>query len=278
MYNDSFRLRYGNAPIAISSTDDFSPTEPHIHNEIEMLYIVKGESEVQISNQTFRAKGGDLLFVNPLEVHGITVFDTQPYCHLCICFDPSLIADGKVADNLQKGHLAIPHFFTGEDTLTQKLSGFFREMYDAVNRDSKALLFDVTAIISMMFSAFVKCDLLSDHTVGGKESLFCLAVMHYISQHYSEEITSKEIAASLFYTQNHFCRKFKTIYGVAFSEYLNMYRLLKAKEMLSAYSGKVSDVAQACGFNDASYFTKCFKESFGVTPMKYQKNQSHTKI
>ena len=277
MYNDSFRARYGNAPIAISSTEDFSPTEPHIHNEIEMLYIVKGESEIHISNQTYLAKTGDLLFVNPLEVHSVTVRDTAPYCHLCICFDPSLIADKKLSENLQEGHIIIGHYFSGENAITGKLSGFFMEMYEAVVQDSPALLFDVTAVVSMMFSLFIKGDLLRNNAVGGKESLFCLAVMHYISEHYSEEITSKEIAASLFYTQNHFCRKFKTVYGVAFSEYLNMFRLLKAKEMLCAYSGKVADVAQACGFNDASYFTKCFKESFGITPMKYQKNQSGTK-
>jgi len=277
MYNDSFRARYGNAPIAISSTEDHSPTELHIHSEIEMLYIAKGSSQVHISNETYAAKAGDLLFANPLEVHGITPCNRSDYCHLCICFDASLIADRKLSEKLQKGQIAIPHYFAGEEANTQKLSAFFREMYDAVRQNSNALLFDITAVVSMMFSLFIKEDLLLNHSAEGKQALFCAEVVSYISQHYPDEITSKEIAGSLFYTQNHFCRKFKRIYGVSFSEYLNMYRLLKAKEMLTDRMARVAGVAQACGFNDGAYFSKCFKKSFGMTPLNYKKSIQYKK-
>ena len=87
MYNDSFRERYGKAPIAISSTEDFSPTRSHIHNEIEILYIVKGNSEIRISNDIFQARAGELYFVNPLEVHAIEINTAESYCHHCVCFD-----------------------------------------------------------------------------------------------------------------------------------------------------------------------------------------------
>ena len=90
MYNDSFRKRYKNAPIAISYTENFAPTSAHIHNEVELLYIINGSCEIQISNTSYQASQGDLIFVNPLEVHSVMMDDKSPYCHKCICFDLSL--------------------------------------------------------------------------------------------------------------------------------------------------------------------------------------------
>jgi AraC-like DNA-binding protein len=271
MYNDSFRERYGKAPIAISSTEDFAPTRSHIHNEIEILYIVKGNSEIRISNDIFQARAGDLYFVNPLEVHAIEINSAESYCHHCVCFDYSLIADKKLADDLQKGYIAIPHCFAANEGITAALSALFREMYKAVNQNSAALLFEVTALVSMIFSLLINNNLLINNLVGNNETFFCAEVIHYISLHYFEELTSKEVAQFLFYTQSHFCRKFRRIFGVPFSEYLNMYRLLTAKEKLTTENKSVGAIAAECGFHSANYFTANFKKTFKITPLQYRK-------
>ena len=104
MYDDSFRKRYGIAPIAISSTTTHGLTPPHIHNEIELLWIEKGSSQLKIANSTYNAKAGDLFFANPLEIHAVTPSADAPYSHRCICFDCDLIADRELASSLQKGN------------------------------------------------------------------------------------------------------------------------------------------------------------------------------
>ena len=277
MYNDSFRTRYGNAPAAISSTETFAPTKPHIHNEIELLYIVRGTSEIQISNQVFLAHQGDLLLVNPLEVHGIVPKETGAYCHRCICFDLSLIADKRTAEDLQKGKIFISHHFPKGEEITDALCGLFDSIYDSVVENMPTLLFDVTAYVSLMFSLLIRHHLLRKNTIGDKQMALCAEITAYIAKHYAEPVTSKEISRELFYTQNYFCRKFKSLYGVSFSEYLNMYRLSKAKEKLSTSGDRILAIAIACGFNDATYFTKSFKKVFGITPLKWQKSQHKTK-
>ena len=271
MYNDSFRERYGKAPIAISSTENFTPTRSHIHNEIEILYIVKGCSTIQISNNIFQAHAGDLFFVNPLDVHAIEINTTEPYCHHCVCFDCSLIADKKLADELQKGYIAIPHYFAANEGITASLSALFIGMHEAVNQNSVALLFEVTALVSMIFSLLINNNLLINNLGGNNETAFCSEVIFYISLHYFEKLTSKEVAQSLFYTQSHFCRKFRSIFGASFSEYLNMYRLLVAKEKLTTENKSVGAIAAECGFHSANYFTANFKKTFKITPLKYRK-------
>lgn len=48
VYDDSFRKRYGIAPVAISSTAAHNVTYPYIHNKIELLVIMQGIARVKI--------------------------------------------------------------------------------------------------------------------------------------------------------------------------------------------------------------------------------------
>ena len=54
--------------------------------------------------------------------------------------------------------------------------------------------------------------------------------------------------------------------GASFTTRLSELRLRKAAELLAHAQGRISDVAFDCGFNDLSYFNRCFRRRFGLTP------------
>ncbi|MEH2482145.1 AraC-like DNA-binding protein [Nitrobacteraceae bacterium AZCC 2146] len=54
--------------------------------------------------------------------------------------------------------------------------------------------------------------------------------------------------------------------GASFSARLNEMRLRKAASMLAQEQRRISDIAFDCGFNDLSYFNRCFRRRFGLTP------------
>ncbi|MGJ4922220.1 AraC family transcriptional regulator [Bradyrhizobium oligotrophicum] len=54
--------------------------------------------------------------------------------------------------------------------------------------------------------------------------------------------------------------------GAGFSARLNELRLRKAMDLLAGGGRRISDIAFACGFNDLSYFNRCFRRRFGLTP------------
>lgn len=278
MYNDSFRERYGTVPIAISRTDDFTPTYPHIHNEMELLYIVKGYSKIRIADMDYDAGTGDLFMINPLEVHSVMVEQEEDYLHQCICFDCSLIVDRQLARELLDGCKSVPNYFDKSEADTLKLVSLFEELFQAVERDSESLLFEASASVSRIFATLICQQLIRKRLQKDKRSNFSKEVLAYLEQHYFENVTSKMIAEELFFTQSYFCRAFKQNFGVPFSAYLNLYRILIAKEKLRDTSVSVAGVAVECGFGDVAYFTKCFKKSVGMTPLKYRKSQySHKK-
>jgi len=65
-------------------------------------------------------------------------------------------------------------------------------------------------------------------------------------------------------------RKLKSLLGVSATEFLRNERLKTAVELLKKGNGNISEIAYSVGFNDVSYFSKCFKEVYNCTPSEYK--------
>ncbi len=274
MYDDSFRSRYSSAPVAINTTNGFGTTPQHIHKEIEMLYIVSGSSKITVSDKIITAHTGDLIFVNPMEVHSIVVNKGGgAYTHHCICFDSEVIADKSLAKDLLDGKICTQNLFPAGNHLTETLIKHFITLFYAVKTESKTLAFDTSVCVSQIFTELIKENKLLKNPLPEKKLTFTKKVLDYLTLHYHEDISSKSVAEALFYTQSYFCRAFKANFGIPFSYYLNMFRILSAKNKLKDKNKKIIDVAIECGFSSPTYFTRCFKKSVGFSPAEYRKSQ-----
>lgn len=82
---------------------------------------------------------------------------------------------------------------------------------------------------------------------------------------FSVELFQKEMAMSRM--QLH--RKLKALISCSASEFIRVQRLKRAAQILETEGVTVSEAAYKSGFNNLSYFAKCFKEEFGVSPSEY---------
>ena len=64
-------------------------------------------------------------------------------------------------------------------------------------------------------------------------------------------------------------RKMKLVTDSAGNDYIRQYRLDKAAKLLAEKSWQVSEIATMTGFNSVSYFSRCFRARFGVSPKDY---------
>ena len=60
-------------------------------------------------------------------------------------------------------------------------------------------------------------------------------------------------------------------------QYITEYRVDLAETMLKNTANSVSDIAWKCGFDDESYFSRCYKKIKGVSPKKVQKEKEKIK-
>ncbi|NQU54795.1 MAG: helix-turn-helix transcriptional regulator, partial [Bacteroidetes bacterium] len=67
-------------------------------------------------------------------------------------------------------------------------------------------------------------------------------------------------------------RKIKSITGLSPNEFIRTHRLKKAALLIKESNLNISEIAYQVGFNDALYFSKCFKKQFGTAPSMYSIN------
>jgi AraC family transcriptional regulator len=95
-------------------------------------------------------------------------------------------------------------------------------------------------------------------------------VIEFMSVHYAEQITLEQLAAEAGISKYHFTRLFHQKLGKTPFRFLTEIRLTAARKMLIATDLRVNEIALACGYTAASYFTIAFTARYGVSPLKFR--------
>lgn len=99
-------------------------------------------------------------------------------------------------------------------------------------------------------------------------------ILSYVEKNYQYDISLTQMANEIFFMNaSYLSRVFKAGTGKTFSRYLIEYRMQKAAKLLTERDLRISDVAQAVGYNDASYFIRTFKSFYQMTPEQYRAEQ-----
>ena len=92
----------------------------------------------------------------------------------------------------------------------------------------------------------------------------------YIRENCSEEISNTEIGAIFGYHPFYVSRVLKDKKGTTLRQYIIAYRLKLARSLLENTKRTIAEIAEQTGFTDASYFTKTFRSTFGISPKDYR--------
>ncbi len=87
-----------------------------------------------------------------------------------------------------------------------------------------------------------------------------------LENQFHRDLSLDEVAACVGIDKYALCRRYREAQGVSVMEQLRRIRIAKAKQYLAATSHTVARVGELCGFRDASYFTKIFRETTGQSP------------
>ena len=96
-------------------------------------------------------------------------------------------------------------------------------------------------------------------------------MLRFIEEHYASELTAAQIAQSARISESECLRCFRRTIGTPPSQYLKQFRVQKAAQLLAATGQGIAEIGALCGFQDASYFTKTFREMKGCTPSEFRR-------
>ena len=93
---------------------------------------------------------------------------------------------------------------------------------------------------------------------------------HLADPQFSVERFADEIGMS----RKNLLRKIQALTDQSVNEFIRNFRLQRAAQLISGKTASISEIAYQVGFNNLSYFSKCFKDLFGVLPNEYEKVSS----
>lgn len=105
------------------------------------------------------------------------------------------------------------------------------------------------------------------HKEASMEDQFVADVRRVMEQHIMDEQFGVEtMADALSMSRRTLVRKLTAVTGQPPVKFIRGYRLERAKQMLESHTAPIWEIAVKTGFGSASYFTKCYKDHYGVSP------------
>lgn len=98
------------------------------------------------------------------------------------------------------------------------------------------------------------------------------AIIRYIEEHCTEEISLKELAKKFYLTENYLSAYIRQQSGRTYTELVASKRIRLAQKLLRQTSLSIQEIAERVGYSEYSHFSKLFKKKVGCTLSEYRKN------
>jgi DNA-binding response OmpR family regulator len=124
---------------------------------------------------------------------------------------------------------------------------------------------------------YLKAFLLNDPSaeITSRDEVFLSGLLEVVSKNLEDPSFSVlELSRQMGVSRTQLFRKLKALTGQQPNEFIRSIRMKKAYELLKKGSSNVSEIAYDLGFNSLSYFSRCFKEVYHITPTEYMKKPS----
>lgn len=251
----------------------------HWHDDIEWIYIISGKMCYYINGKRILLNEKDSLMVNARQMHYGYSYKGQNCTFLCILFHPTLFGSNKtllqkyvspVIDNTDCEYL---HFHS-EQTRGQEIAEYLEQIRRLKVKSEYAYEIQAIAVMFQLWSSLLQCrELVIQDSKNDRNLEIQKNMVSFIYQHYAEQISLNEIAASGNVSRSKCCLIFKYYLQQSPVDFLNTFRLKTSCRLIRNTTKSITEIAFSCGFNHLSYFSKLFVKNFGCTPREYRNSQ-----
>ena len=237
-------------------------------NRADKLYITL-ESEILCGNP------GEIFFINPYQLHTAPNIAGINKDYDCIMISPDFFsACGNRSLSLRKLFFE-DHTRFNNHIQNPQLTALLDRVIDCCADLSDPLVrLRIQGLLLEFFSIMLRdevCTSAQSDTPTNSGAYHTIApAIEAIHRSYDQKLTSEELAQKCKLTHSYFCRLFKRVMGVTPIEYQTQNRLRLADVFLSEGTHTVADIAHMVGFDDAAYFSRCYKKYRGFPPRRAQ--------
>ena len=236
----------------VYETEHETLRQPFLHRLYYLHLVTGGAAVLRMCGKEYRVNTGDVFFSFPGCPFELTAQGELRYLYISFfgsCVGPMLERMGISYDAPVYGGMA-------------QVTEFW---YSAIARINSVNANFLTESVLLYTLSFLNSEPAAEQS-DDAEKMFRM-ITEYINGHFREQGMSLQRVADIFsYTEKYLSYLFKKNMQIGFTQYINNLRIQYALGLIGEGWQSVSEIAFACGYSDALYFSKVFRKKIGCTP------------
>jgi AraC-like DNA-binding protein len=236
----------------------------HFHEDYSISMVYDGAHLFSNEKDRYKIVPGIIQVVNPYEIH---TTENSSWTHINIT--PSIATINCIAEEILQKEvhetIVLDSFINDENA-----SYLFISLFETFNDKKNDILRVENAIYEFLDYLLKNYSSIKQNQIVNKkvEKRDFSSTLEFIQENIANErLALEEIAKNAGISKFHFSREFKKEFGISLSNYIQIKKVNRVKELLKK-DLPLSNIAYECGFNDQSYMIKVFKKYMGYTPAK----------
>jgi AraC-like DNA-binding protein len=248
----------------------------HYHPEFELVYVEADAGIRHVGTHISGYTQSDLVFIGgnlphlnfdyrlKYEYQQIVIQLKTDFMGMAIPTAPEF---SSIQNLFKKAEYGISFYGETKQVVSQKLKHF-----DTLNHYEQLIhLIDIFHILAESNEYLVLNRDLSSTAFILKDKIRMGAIYEYIDKNFDQKPDVNQVAAKVHLSTAAFCRYFKRQTNMTFTDFVNQYRIERAKNLLMQ-DHNVTETGYAVGFESISYFNRLFNKIVGENPSVFKKN------
>jgi AraC-like DNA-binding protein/mannose-6-phosphate isomerase-like protein (cupin superfamily) len=253
----------GRRPFAVQ-VPELTSVDVHWHDYYELGVVLEGRAEHVVNGRAQALAPGSVFLLSPADFHAIVAPPGRPLSMVNAVLHPELVE--PTLESVRTGDPRLPWALAELPAAAQDVRRVRHEV--ASRRPGWDVLVE-SALTSVVVELARASEYDEDATLaaeGPTTSAHVRRAVRYVEQHFREPLTLAQVAAVAHLSPHWFSEQFRRATGDSFQSHLKRRRLQFARALLESTQLGVTEVGQAAGFNDPSYFGRAYREQYGVPP------------
>lgn len=233
-------------------------TVPHIHKEIELVFVLNGTATVHIENSVKKISTFDMFISFPNQLHYYQ--DALGGDYLVILLNPDLLFN-----SFSDLYTVIP--YSNVIRLADDESKQFISQIISLIESANSIM--IIGYICLLFGKAMQNITFKERS--NQNNKIIEAFFKYCNENYNQHLSLESVSKALSVSKSHLSRLIhKVLQNISFNDYINSLRINKACHLLKYTKMTITNISESIGFNSIRTFNRAFKFLNNVSPSQYR--------
>ncbi|MBQ7573260.1 MAG: AraC family transcriptional regulator [Clostridia bacterium] len=239
-----------------------------ISSDFELIFVEGGQNQIEIDGVIHNGNPGDIFVIPPFSKNKIQTTKENPHDNYWIHFSMDPFCYNEVFLNLlltERGNYCIKsESFQSCIMLLKRIEEEMNEMQPGYKVIREGYFRTILALL--IRENIKKSDTITFPSVSKAQRRNLELIMKYVDEHLNQSITVQDIAEHVHLSVSYIFRIFQDNINCSPNRYIRVQKAMMAKIYMETSQMTLYEISKELGFLNYSYFSKLFKDIYGVSP------------